>query len=530
MELAPKPGGGTTLTHRIQIEPRNFLGRTVAAVEVGMRSKRSLARVYRRIDAAVTGKLGGAAGADPFEEPIPLTAGRRQRLERLLEKLSGCGIDSAVIERLGDYLALAPAQEAARIRPLALARRLALDPDQVVAACLHGAREGLLVLLWDILCPACRIPSEAVETLRGLRAHGRCDACRLDFELDFANSVEMVFRIHPEIRASELGVYCIGGPAHSPHVAAQLRVAGGEIVALDLELAEGAYRLRGPALPFLCDFAVQPTAAVSRWEVPLPGGPGADRPRALKTGRQVLTFVNHCEQELVVRVERTAPRADALTAARASALDLFRQIFPNEVLSAGQLIRIETVTLLVTNLDGAEQLYATLGDARAFGALHEHFQKLHERIRQAGGALVKIVGEGVLAVFPEPLAAVRAALDLPATLGPNQPSCRLRGGVHRGAALVATLNDHLDYFGNMVSQALRLPTLVAGGDWVLTQEVVRDPPVSSLLQSRGLEARVFEADLPGQAGMLLHRLTRSGVREQDSEIRSQEAGVAQESR
>src|SRR5262249_27899942 len=153
------------------------------------------------------------------------------------------------VERLGEFLAVAPPQEAARIRPLALARRLGLDPEQVVAACLHGARSGLLVLLWDVLCPACRIPSEVKDTLRALREHGRCDACNLAYELDLATSVELIFRAHPEVRDADVATYCIGGPAHSPHVVAQVRVAAGERLDLDLHLAEGAYRLRGPQLP-----------------------------------------------------------------------------------------------------------------------------------------------------------------------------------------------------------------------------------------------------------------------------------------
>src|SRR5581483_7448980 len=130
-----------------------------------------------------------------------------------------------------------------------------------------------------ILCPVCRIPSEVKETLKALREHGHCAACQLDFELDFANSVEMIFRVHPQVRDAELGVYCIGGPAHSPHVAAQLRVASGECVELDLALKEGAYRLRGPQLPFSMDFRVEPGASASRWDVRLSRGPESGLPR-----------------------------------------------------------------------------------------------------------------------------------------------------------------------------------------------------------------------------------------------------------
>ena len=81
-----------------------------------------------------------------------------------------------------------------------------------------------------------------------MKDHGKCEACQLDFELDFANSVEMIFRVHPEVREADLGVYCIGGPAHSPHVMAQVRVAPSERIELDLGLSEGKYQIPRPAI------------------------------------------------------------------------------------------------------------------------------------------------------------------------------------------------------------------------------------------------------------------------------------------
>src|SRR5262249_40089375 len=193
----------------------------------------------RRIDAFLRGRLGSPSLADPFEASRGLSGKRRRRLEHLLDRLCERGIDPSVVEKLGDFLTLAPPHEVTRIRPLTLARRLALDPEQVVVACLRGTREGLFLLLWDILCPVCRIPCEIKDTLRALREHGHCEACNLDFDLDFANSVEMIFRVHPEVRASEVGTYCIGGPVHSPHVAAQLPVAPGQRSGLALARATG---------------------------------------------------------------------------------------------------------------------------------------------------------------------------------------------------------------------------------------------------------------------------------------------------
>jgi len=203
----------------------------------------------------------------------------------------------------------------------------------------------------------------------------------------------------------------------------------------------------------------------------------------MRPGSQVIALKNEHTAELVARLERTIARDDALTAARAASLALFRELFPGEVLSAGNLVSVATVTLLVTDLELPSDMYAKLGDAPAFGIIHEHFRLLDERIRKAGGALVKTVGEGVLAVFEDPLTAVETALDLQAVLaaGETTRALRLKAAVHRGPAMAATLNDHLDYFGATVREAMLLPALVRGGEIVLTAPVAGDTRVAALL-------------------------------------------------
>jgi serine/threonine protein kinase/class 3 adenylate cyclase len=507
-ELASRLGGGTNLMHRVLIEPHGLFGRTLAAIEIGVKARQGFDRVYRRIDAALTGKLGRPGLVDPFEEPAGLSRGQQRRLDGVLERLGQRGVGAALVERLGEFLAHAPPQEVARIRPLALARRFGLPAEQVVTACLHAARDGLLVLLWDLLCPVCRIPSEVRETLRELREHGHCEACNLDFELDFARSVEMIFRAHPEVREVELGTFCVGGPAHSPHVAAQVRLGAGERVELDLALAEGRYRLRGPQLPAALEFRVQGGATASRWDIRLAPGAMAPVDHTLRPGVQALVMTNAYDRELLVRVERTADRDDALTAARAASLALFRALYPGEVLSPGQLVSVATVTLLVTELDRPDELYASRGDARAFEALHELFRLLEERVRAAGGAVVKVLGDGALAAFAEAEAAVDVALGLEAMLARNDATrdLHLRSAVHRGPAMAATLNDRLDYFGSAVRLALQLPALAAGSEVILTEAVAADPRVASLLRSRRLEGVPFRVDLPQQAPAVLLRL------------------------
>jgi eukaryotic-like serine/threonine-protein kinase len=507
VELKPREDGGASLTHRVRIEPRGLLGRIIAAVEVGARGKRALERVYRRIDGYVGGKLGRPETSDPFEPAPALKPAGKRRLAKLLDRLIELRLEPDVVEKLGDFLLNAPPQEVARIRPLALAERLGLNADQLTAACLHSAREGLLVLLWDIICPICRIPSGVKDALQAVGEHEHCPACDFDFKPDFGEAVEMIFRVHPEIRPSELAAYCVGGPAHSPHVAAQVRVAPGETIELELALSEGAYRLRGPQLPYALDFQVRRAAAARRWELTLGQGVPPKTPASLQAGRQILTLTNEHPVEVVVRVERTASRADALTAVRASTLALFRELFPGDALSPGRLASVTSLTLLVTDLDPAGRLYEKFGDARAFDVLHGYLQAVGESVKREGGAVVKAVGEGILASFIHPAAAVRVGLTLAGrTVSGAEIGLRPRVAVHRGPVMVATINDHLDYFGSTVSQASRLTQRVRDGEMALTNSVASDPEAAEILRSRGLLIEVLpEEDASSLAGFV-HRI------------------------
>ena len=503
VDLAPRPGGGTSLVHRLHLEPRTWAIRVGSRFGVGVGLRKSLEKVYRRIDATIQGRArGGSSSAqalvDPFEAPAPLPAPKRKRLESLLDTLAGRGVDAALVERLGEFLAAGSAQEVARIRPIALARRLELDPDQVIAACLHGAREGLLELRWDLLCPVCRISCQVGDSLKVITEHAHCKACDVDFPLDFASSIEMIFRVHPEIREADLAVYCIGGPAHSPHVPAQVRLAPGERMELELELSEGAYRLRGPRLPWSVEFAIRGGSGARRWEVELAPGSAPTAPASMPIGGQVLVLGNRFDQDLVVRVERTASRSDALTAARAASIALFRELFPDQLLAPGQLAAVSMVTLVVTALDPAraDAIYREQGDTRAFGMIRESLRVQSDAIKTGGGAVVRIQGEGLVASFSDPTAAVRSALGLLEWRDTNPSAYVLmpRIGIHRGPVLAATVNDQLEYFGATARRAAATLEHAGAGDLILTQQVASVPDVAALIADHRIRTEVVGND------------------------------------
>lgn len=471
VELVPT-GSGTKLTHRIEMKPRGLLGRAAAGIEVGMRLRRALERTYKRIDqTCVRARAESVRPEDPFEQPAPLSAAQRDLLHARLDRSRAAGADDHVIDALGDWILSAPAQSIARVRPYAFADQYRLSREATLGAFLLAASEGVLSMLWDILCPTCRVPSQLHETLKALEDHGRCDACDLDFELDLARSVELVFRVEPSIRGADLGTYCIGGPAHSPHVVAQLRLPKGQRFSLPVTLAEGAYQIRGRGLPRSHPFRAVRGAPLSEWSVSLREGLDPEALRIVGEGSLSIGLVNDLDRDVVVRLERSADRRDLVTAADATSNALFRRLFPTQILSPEELIGISQVALLCAEVPDAAGRYRDEHDRSVHADLIALQNEVTEAAEAEGGALVKLQLEGVLAVFSDPSAATRASLRLLANMGQD-----VRASVHAGTAMLTTINQRLDYFGRTVFTAAELLREAEAGEVVVSEETQRADP------------------------------------------------------
>jgi len=504
VDLERKEEGGTRLGHRIEIAPRNALGRAAAAVEVGVKARRGLGRVYRRIDAVAQARRdsesrrGSVRGGllDPFEPPAKLQRTRDRRLDAAIVGLVAEGGDAEVAEHLADYLRHASPQAIGRIRPIPWARERGLDPDVVLTTFLYASTMGILTFLWDILCPACRIPATIEESLEALKEHGHCDACDLDFELDLARSVELVFRSHDDVRPADLGVYCIGGPGHSPHVLAQVRLPRGERFTLSLGLDEGVYQITGRRLSEPHRFRVHASAPLRVWDLPLREGLAAAIPRSLAPDGQEITLTNDLEHDVVVRVERVGDRADAVTAADAACHPLFRRLFPGELLSPSQLVGMSSVALLLVELADEGALEGD-SDRAGYRDLMTLQQAVTDAAGSEGGALVKLHGAGVLAVFTGRVAALRAGLSVM-----RRADRPLRAAVHAGATMMTTINQRLDYFGRTVHVAGHLLANASPGELVLSEDVAAVPGATRLVRDNADVLGVVAAP----DGTLAHRV------------------------
>jgi class 3 adenylate cyclase len=488
VELQPMSGGGTRIVQTLRATPKNLIGRLVAKLEMARKAPRNFSRVYSQIDSYL---IQGATVADPFGTRTAMTAsGKRRLLERTQAIGANTGIDPVVVETFRQFLENASDIEIARIRPIVFAERFQLPPDDVIKACLLGAREGLLVHLWDILCPSCRIPADVQETLSSLKDHAYCSACDLKYELDFASSVELIFRAHPEIRSAETKTYCIGGPAFSAHVVAQVRLAAGERFDLETSLSEGVYRLRGPQLPFGVEMTVSASRGVSRLSLSLLRPPAPGMVPVLRQGSQVLVLDNNTSHDLLLRLERTAGRQQAVTAAAVAGMPLFRELFPNEVLSPGQMVSIASVTLLMVDLVNADTLYSSLGDGPAFGLIRQQLMRIDEIVRRHGGVVVRLLDQGSFCVFQGTPSAIRAAVEILAFKNKELPSAR--AAIDHGSAMVTTINERLDYFGAIIARVRRLMERAAERELLMPARLAIDVDNAQILKDAGATSHFDE--------------------------------------
>jgi serine/threonine protein kinase/class 3 adenylate cyclase len=479
VQLERLAGGGTRLRNTIKMEPRGMLARLLSKWEIGVKYRRKLERVYGRLDRILA--AGPKPEIDPIDPEIVVSPAAQSRVDEASAQLVAAGVDQRAVDALMTYLLRASDQDVARIRPVELAQKFSVPEEAMIDASLHAANLGLLAMVWDVICPSCRIPSSVADSLQKIEEHGLCKTCNLGFEVDFSRAIELAFRASPDVREVETRTFCIGGPANFPHVAAQVRLQPGERFALPLALPAGYYLVRSPQLPRDHELRVTASGGVRRVDITL--GTRVELP-ALTQGDQLLTLVNPAPREMLVRVERAGDRAYALTAARVMACAAFRELFPDQSLAPGRLMAVTQATLVVAQVDDAQTLFRELGDNKAFPVAARFFDIVGSLAKEYGGSLVKTFGGLAIAGFERPGPAVEAALALQQAIDrhPVTTGLRCRVAVHRGPMMALTQGGRLDYFGQNVELALSIAAATPAGVVGITAAVCQDVGVAERLQ------------------------------------------------
>ena len=382
-------------------------------------------------------------------------------------------IDPSVVAAIEALVRDAPDRALCRVNVVDFAIQHELDAEQTIAAFLHAARLGIFELSWNVLCPGCAGVLDESATLKTVdQEEYSCALCAGGYKPTLDEMVEVTFTVTKRVRRIA---------AHDPHelpffeyfrqvfwasafdIPDDFEKLADEITLDTLELSAGEKAQLSLQLPAEFLILFEPVTHAAQFidvkgeptrerqnlsivfnEVSAPTGTIEMRPGPLRlqlenrTGSRVLPGVwiaGHALHELLGR------RRPFLTAKGLLSNQTFRDLYGTDTLAADQRLKITSLTFLFTDLKGSTALYERVGDLAAFDLVRAHSRVLHEIVAAEAGAVVKTIGDAVMATFAAPERAIAAALrmrEAMRTLNAERDSedLLLKIGIHEGPCLV----------------------------------------------------------------------------------------------
>jgi class 3 adenylate cyclase len=439
----------------------------------------------------------------------------------------------AAIERL---IQDGPDHALCRVNVPDFAAKNGLDEERAIAAFLHASRIGLFDLSWNVLCPGCGGVLDANATLKTVhREEYECVLCAAGYNPTLDEMVEVVFTVTPRVRRIA---------AHDPSALPiweyfrQIFWSSGidlpndferiiEDITLDsVELPPGEKAILSVQLPAEFVIIFEPVTHAAQF-LDVKGEPTRERQNLslvfnrvrvptgtmqLRPGPFRLALENRINMRVLPSLWIAADplhhllgkRKPFLTAKRLLTNQTFRDVYGTETLDVDQRLNITSLTFLFTDLKGSTQLYERVGDLVAYDLVKAHFRVLTEIVASEAGAVVKTIGDAVMATFPTPDRAVGAALRMREAMRKlnderKSEDLLLKIGIHEGPCLAVILNDRQDYFGQTVNVASRVQNLAVSRAIYATGPVVEHARTSQLLETSSLKPVPKRAALRGIA-------------------------------
>jgi class 3 adenylate cyclase len=442
--------------------------------------------------------------------------------------------DPQTVARIEELVLRGSDRDLNRINVLAFAKTHDLDDEKTIAAFLHAARAGLFEMTWNVLCPGCGGVLETGETLKSVDQETyHCALCAAGYEPTLDEMVEVTFTVSPRVRRIA---------AHDPdrlpplEYYRQIFFSSGVDLPEDLEARFARILLEmielGPGekafvtiqLPqqFIIvfdavthsaqfiDVAGEPTDERQNVSMVISEGSGSNETLTFRPGSLRLALENHTDRRVIPNVcvagaelhDLLGRRRPFLTAKRLLTNQSFRDIYRTDTLDVDQRLKITSLTFLFTDLRGSTALYERVGDLAAFDLVRAHFRVLHQIVAAEAGAVVKTIGDAVMATFPSPDRAVAAALRmreemLRLNVERGSDDLLLKIGIHEGPCLAVNLNDRQDYFGQTVNIASRVQGLADPYVILTTEGIVENAEVSKILRASGVTSNSRMEQLQG---------------------------------
>lgn len=473
---------GTALQVKIQAKPRLNILSVLATANLKTLLRQRIKKTIQQYDRLAL------KGCKPYSQSKKkrLVRGGEKRLRQIHEKLHSSQVDAQILDRLIDFIRKADDPDLQRIQPYELADAWGIPRESVLKLCLHAANADLLNFNWDLHCPKCRSIQQSVKTLTQIHEPIYCDHCEQPFEVNFNRTIQLSFTPHPLIRKVSRKQYCLRGPQTKSHILIQQYLRPGESRFLKTNLPTGAYTLRasgskGTATIHVCKEGAD-TVQIDLRAAGLRG-------ETVKIAEDPnLSFKNTSSQTQLMTLEKQAWSTRRVSAAQATSSQLFRDLFSNEVLRRGEKISVDNLTFMFTDLFDSTGMYNKEGDNKAVGQVINHFEILQQAITDENGALVKTIGDSVMAVFCSPDQALRAYLRAQNMLSQDErftDKFHLKAGIHSGSCVAVNLNSRIDYFGSTVNIASRFVDDASENEVILSEDAFAKGDLKQLLEEFG---------------------------------------------
>ena len=128
---------------------------------------------------------------------------------------------------------------------------------------------------------------------------------------------------------------------------------------------------------------------------------------------------------------------------------------------------VETA-ILFADISGSTELYERLGDQTARQTVGGCVSRLMERCRDAGGTVIKTIGDEVMCTFPNADTAYEAAVAMQEMMSASTDGLGVRIGFHYGKVIA----EAGDVFGDAVNLAARVVGLAQAGQILTSRETV----------------------------------------------------------
>jgi class 3 adenylate cyclase len=449
-----------------------------------------------------------------------------------------------LISKLETFIRSAPDFDLFRVNPVQYAVERSVTEAEALDLFLHATKVGLFEMDWHIVCPHCGYVVDSLHSMSQLRTHYLCPTCAADDDYSLDDYIQVAFSISPLVRDIQyhhpelLSVedlyfnYRLSKDVISPvptlpswrdliiHITKDLRyVQPGEKVTAEFELLPGDLRVtdgraclqltvtheqneQASLIPIRLvdgkfqsdDPQMQPRSLTRYTAENQPVQFGFDLARELPSGRLTIELENSQDHRSGLWIFYPGQLPIPMLALRPSlsgkkllTTQTFRDLFRSEVIKSDETLSIKDITFLFTDLKGSTAMYEQIGDAKAYFLVHQHFDALRRVIRERNGAIVKTIGDAVMAVFDSPVDATSAALEMIDALNEFNRTISqqliLKVGIHRGHSMAVTVNERIDYFGQTVNIAARVQALADANEVYISGDVYNSPGVSDALKA-----------------------------------------------